>query len=1428
MTWFRANKMMGSRLAKLAVTFIVSIFLSADFAYAQIPGSISGKPSLPQGVQNGRRNITDFIVVYDDKAIQKESKQMQVQMGFPSHHQQIIDHKANRYSDKKREIHSTFGSHEITVVKEYSHLPLSFVRVHSKNALARLLSSPGVASLHEDRVERLALAESLPLIWQSQAYAQGYQGTGTAVAVLDTGVDYTQPAFGSCSAPGVPTNCKVVYAQDFAPNDGQRDNNGHGTNVAGIVAGVAPGTKIIALDVFRGSTATGDLGAAASDVIAAINWVIASKATYNTVAMNLSLGSSKYTSPITSGDYYAAIANARAAGILTIAAAGNNGYTNALSSPGAVQGVVSVGAVYDSSMGTMSWGLPSRCQDIITAADKVTCFSNSASFLTLLAPGSQIIAAGITESGTSQASPHVAGATAVIRSAFPNESLDQTVARLTNGIMVIDSRNDIAKPRLYLPTALGLGTPCTYAISETSRSFTANSATGSISVTAGANCTWSAASSTSSASWLSVNSGNTGNGSGIVTYSVLPNTNAASRTGTLTVAGQAYTVTQSGSTGTTINILANPGFETGPVSWVSQTANGYPIITAYDAPVANNSWYAWLCGYDGCVDNLYQDVTIPASTQSAYLQFSYWIKSAETSPVTAYDSMMVRIYSLPSSSVYTLLSSFSNLNVTTGWFVSPRYDVSAFRGQTIRLQFSATTDSSFATSFYLDDVVLNVTGATPDTQAPTVPAGLISSPISGTAIRLTWAASADNVGVASYRVYRDGTLIATLGNVLNYTDSGLVSGSSHSYTILACDAAGNCSTQSTAVTTTASVDTQPPTVPTLRSAISPNLSSVAISWSASTDNVGVTAYRIFRNGVNSASVGNVTSYTDTGLNPATPYSYTVAACDAVGNCSAQSMALSAVTLTPVKQASYVTFVGSVSEQVTGSFVNIKIASIANTGAGHSGSLRIELWALTSPYYGGSVNGYVTASIRTSQINGLSDYMPPSSTWSSINLNLPYAQPPSTYKQYSLFLLQYDLTCTTADHFCIYDYLNLHDAQAPTTPTALTGQVVGSSQVYLLWTASTDSAGVASYKIYRNGIVAAALGNVTSFSDTGLAASTLYTYAVSACDTWQNCSAQSSPISLTTSVGPDVQPPTVPTGLSATVVSSTNILLNWNASTDNVGVTTYRIYSSRGLVETLGNVTSSLRTNAPSTTYSYTVSACDAVGNCSAQSAPVLATTPAAPAINIGFVPGWNLAGNGVETPMMVAATFNDATKVNAVWKWVPGSAKWAFYTPTQSDGGASYASSNGYNVLTTINAGEGFWVQANSAFSMPLPSGAVVLSSTFMPAVANPATAGGTHALPSGWSLIAIGDGMTPAQFDAAIATVNSTLPKTTLVYTNLTTLWAWDATRQNWYFWAPALANSGGLASYISSRNYLDSATMPSTPTGTLSPTTGFWVNMP
>ncbi len=708
----------GKVSMQLIASLLVAILLSANFAYAQVPGGSKGKASLQLLEKMNAGTSHDFIVVYDDSATQKEAQILALEMGLASHHNLMVEHKAARYAEKKQEIHSVFGSHEATVLKDYSHLPLSFVRIHSREALDKLLAHPGVVGVYEDTVERLALAESLPLIGQPQVAAQGNLGAGTSVAVLDTGVDYTGSAFGSCTSPGVPANCKVVYAQDFALSDGELDDDGHhGTNVAGIVLGVAPGTKIVALDVFSGSTAN------RSDIIDAVNWVIAHKATYNIVAINLSLGSEPQTSPVTNGFYNVVVNQARAAGILTVAAAGNDGYTNALLQPAATSGVISVGAVYDSNIGQQNWGLPSRCQDPSTTADKVTCFSNSASFLTLLAPGSKILAAGITESGTSQASPHVAGAVAVLRASFPSETLDQTVARLTNGEMVTDSKNGITKPRLNLQMAIGVATSCAYAISETSKSFGSNSSTGSIAVTTGAGCTWAAASSTSSASWLTVTSGNSGSGNGTVSYALQENPNTSSRTGTLTVAGKTYTVTQSGSIGAVANILHNSGFESGPVSWTEQTANGYPVITAYLNPSTTNSWYAWLCGYNNCVDNLYQDVTIPADAQGAILKFYYWIETFETSSATAFDSMSARIYSPPNASTYATCSnqSLSNLNATMDWVQSAGCNLGGYKGQTIRIKFVATTDSDLPTDFFVDDVTLVVTR----TSAPATSANVI-------------------------------------------------------------------------------------------------------------------------------------------------------------------------------------------------------------------------------------------------------------------------------------------------------------------------------------------------------------------------------------------------------------------------------------------------------------------------------------------------------------------------------------------------------------------------------------------------------------------------------------------------------------------------------------------------------------------------------
>ncbi len=91
-----------------------------------------------------------------------------------------------------------------------------------------------------------------------------------------------------------------------------------------------------------------------------------------------------------------------------------------------------------------------------------------------------------------------------------------------------------------------------------------------------------------------------------------------------------------------------------------------------------------------------------------------------------------------------------------------------------------------------------------------------------------------------------------------------------------------------------SSDTQAPTVPAGLAVTGVSDTVVNLSWSASTDNVGVTAYRVFRGGVQVA-VSAVTSYSDTGLSPSTAYTYTVAAVDAASNASAQSSSVSATT-----------------------------------------------------------------------------------------------------------------------------------------------------------------------------------------------------------------------------------------------------------------------------------------------------------------------------------------------------------------------------------------------------------------------------------------------------------------------------------------------------------------------------------------------------
>ncbi|MDS7943263.1 S8 family peptidase [Acinetobacter sp. ABJ_C1_1] len=388
-----------------------------------------------------------------DALVTNDSNDLIVEYNIPSESVASGLERRSYIAANKKNIQSRFNRGVgVQVLRDYNNLPLAFYRISNREALVDLLNDPNVKAVYPNRINQPTTMESLPLINQPQANTKGFNGTGSSVAVLDTGVNYLHSDFG-CTAVNTPSStCRVVYSFDSAPDDGSLDDNGHGSNVSAIVSKVATKTKIIGIDVFRSGSAYD------SDIIAGINWAVNNAKTYNIKAINLSLGvpGVKYKSECSNSSYGTAFANARAAGVVPVVATGNDAFPDGISSPACVAGAVRVGAVYDSNIGGVSWGNPVKCSDPTTAADKVACFSNGGSLVTLLAPGAMITAGGYTMGGTSQATPHVAGAIALLRanSVTPTETIDQTINRLkTTGKPITDSRTGLVFPRIDLLAA---------------------------------------------------------------------------------------------------------------------------------------------------------------------------------------------------------------------------------------------------------------------------------------------------------------------------------------------------------------------------------------------------------------------------------------------------------------------------------------------------------------------------------------------------------------------------------------------------------------------------------------------------------------------------------------------------------------------------------------------------------------------------------------------------------------------------------------------------------------------------------------------------------------------------------------------------------------------------------------------------------------
>jgi alpha-tubulin suppressor-like RCC1 family protein len=191
-------------------------------------------------------------------------------------------------------------------------------------------------------------------------------------------------------------------------------------------------------------------------------------------------------------------------------------------------------------------------------------------------------------------------------------------------------------------------------------------------------------------------------------------------------------------------------------------------------------------------------------------------------------------------------------------------------------------------------------------------------------------------------------------------------------------------------------------------------------------------------------------------------------------------------------------------------------------------------------------------------------------------------------------------------------------------------------------------------------------------------------------------------------------------------------------------------------------------------------------------------------------PGWNLLGNPIKQTMFVSEKFGDATKISSVWKWDSAKANWQFYTPSMSSSDLlAYATGQNYAVLSEISPGEGYWVNAKVQADIGIVSGSAVYLRQ--------------SSLASGWNLVSTASPISAKDFNLTL----STMPPTSgQVPINMTSLWAWDNTRSNWYFYAPSLEAQSGAAlfDYISSKGYEDF-----TSTGkTLGNGVGVWVNRP
>ncbi|HVI95902.1 MAG TPA: fibronectin type III domain-containing protein [Anaeromyxobacter sp.] len=503
----------------------------------------------------------------------------------------------------------------------------------------------------------------------------------------------------------------------------------------------------------------------------------------------------------------------------------------------------------------------------------------------------------------------------------------------------------------------------------------------------------------------------------------------------------------------------------------------------------------------------------------------------------------------------------------------------------------------------------------PDLSPPTQPQRLEAVASPGAA-ELTWTGSSDDIGVEGYDVLRDDVAVAKVAAPQAH-DAGLQPGRRYCYRVVAFDAAGHRSEPSEPSCVLAP-DTAPPTVPGALSVEAAGPRAARLSWTASSDDVGVTAYEVLRDGRPVATTKEPVARV-AGVAPGRRDCFTVRALDAAGNRSEPSApaCLEVPDVTPPTTPGALAAEprpGQVALKWTASQDDVAVVAYEVLRDGHA-IAKVGGTFYSDPELRAGVR-YCYGVVALDAAGNRSAASAPAC-----------ATPP--------------------------------DVTPPTAPTDVLATAEGETVVSLRWKASSDDVGVVRYEVLHEQAITS---TSTSARVTRLRAGTEYCFRVRAYDAAGNGSAPSAPACATT---PDLTPPSQVTHVVARAESDRRVRVEWHAARDNVGVKEYAILrDGAASVIAPGDVTTMTDEGlSPATRYCYTVTASDAAGNASAPSQPTCVTTP-------DLVPP--------TLPPALAVIPRSPTEVVATWG-----------ASTDDVGVAGYELLRDDSVVATIDAGTG-------------------------------------------------------------------------------------------------------------------------------------------